>query len=122
LFITADTRPLSGTLQVDWGDYVAKGARTILRGQLIWRPSSLVNFDASYLQNHLHLPGQTFTVRVAQFTLTLALTPNLIWNLTQQYDNVSDEFGVNSRLRWTITLGRDLFVVFNYGADTSEGR
>jgi hypothetical protein len=61
-------------------------------------------------------------VRIAQFTLTLALTPNLIWNLTQQYDNVSDEFGVNSRLRRTITPGRDLFFVFNYGADTSEGR
>jgi hypothetical protein len=28
-----------------------------------------------------------------------------LWNVVTQFDNVSDEFGLNSRLRWTITRG-----------------
>jgi hypothetical protein len=28
-----------------------------------------------------------------------------LWNVVTQFDNVSDEFGLNSRLRWTVTRG-----------------
>jgi hypothetical protein len=50
LLTTAETRPVSGSIHVDWGDYVAKGTRTNLGGQLTWRPSPLVNFTADYSQ------------------------------------------------------------------------
>ena len=32
-----------------------------------------------------------------------------------QYDNVSEEVGVNVRFRWTLTPGTDLFLVYNRG-------
>ncbi len=45
----------------------------------------------------------------------------LSWNLVGQYDNVSNEFGVNSRIRWAVQSGSDLFLVFNHNADTEQG-
>jgi hypothetical protein len=120
--ITAQTRLLSGQLHVDWGGYVAEGTRTSIDVQVTWRPRPLLRLDVEYTQTRLRLPGQQFVVHIAQSTLTLAFTPNLTWNLTNQYDNVSAALGVNSRLRWTLTPGRDVFLIFNYGADTSAGR
>ena len=39
-----------------------------------------------------------------------------------QYDNESDSVGTNARLRWTVTPGSDLFLVFNHNmADTDVG-
>lgn len=37
------------------------------------------------------------------------------------YSNVSNEFGVNSRLRWAVQLGSDVFLVFNHHTDTNHG-
>ena len=45
----------------------------------------------------------------------------LFWNLVGQYDNVSNEFGVNSRIRWAVQSGSDLFLVFIHNADTKQG-
>lgn len=42
-------------------------------------------------------------------------------NPVGQYDNVSHEFGVNSRMRWAVQPGSDLFLVFNHNADTENG-
>ena len=39
-----------------------------------------------------------------------------------QYDNVSDVLGINSRLRWIFTPGRELFIVLNQSFEDTRGK
>ncbi|TKB72321.1 MAG: hypothetical protein E8D46_14360 [Nitrospira sp.] len=89
--------------------------------KLVWRPSPWFNLGAIYSQVRLALPDGKFTVHIGQLNLNMTLTRNLSWNLVGQYDNVSHEFGVNSRMRWAVQPGSDLFLVFNHNADTERG-
>ena len=43
----------------------------------------------------------------------------MIWSNFIQYDNRSDSAGLNSRFRYIIQDGREFFLVFNQGVDTS---
>jgi len=106
-----------------------------------WRVGSTVWFGAFYtgsltqvesfitytlLQGHLQLEVQhendfttlaegDFTQRLWQVTAAYALTPDLIFSSYTQYDSESRNMGSNSRLRWTIRPGNDLFLVWNHG-------
>ncbi|MCK5878364.1 MAG: carbohydrate binding family 9 domain-containing protein [Holophagae bacterium] len=62
-----------------------------------------------------HLPEGNFVKRLWQFKLIYAFTPDLVLSSYTQYDNDSREIGFNNRLRWTLTPGRDIFLVWNYG-------
>ena len=42
-------------------------------------------------------------------------TPDITWSTIVQYDNVSENLGINSRLRWIIEPGNEFFVVLNQG-------
>ena len=42
-----------------------------------------------------------------------AFSPDLVLSVYSQYDSESRDLGLNSRLRWTIQPGRDLFLVWN---------
>ena len=43
------------------------------------------------------------------------------WNNTVQWDNVSDTIGINSRVRWEIKPGDEVFFVVNQGFDAEDG-
>ena len=68
----------------------------------------------------MRLREGTFIVRLASATLKLAFTPDLSWNSVVQYDNLSRQVGLNSRLRYTYRPGSDLYVVVNQGWDDDE--
>ncbi len=53
--------------------------------------------------------------RLWQAQLVFAFSPKLILSTFVQYDNQSQNVGTNTRLRWTIKPGNDLFVVWNRG-------
>jgi hypothetical protein len=59
--------------------------------------------------------------QLVRLKLDLLFTPNITWSTFIQYDNVSDFAGVNSRLRYILQDGREFFIVFNQGIDTSMG-
>jgi hypothetical protein len=44
-----------------------------------------------------------------------AWNPNLVLSSFIQYDTTCQNVGTNSRLRWTIKPGNDLFIVWNRG-------
>jgi len=53
--------------------------------------------------------------------MNVAITPDLVWNTIVQYDNISRQVGLNSRVRWTWRSGDDLFFVVNQGWDYDNG-
>ena len=44
-----------------------------------------------------------------------AWNPELVLSSFIQYDTASESVGTNTRLRWTIRPGNDLFIVWNRG-------
>lgn len=62
-----------------------------------------------------HLDEGDFTLDVGQFKVVYALTPDLILSGNVQYDSESRDVSANTRFRWTIRPGTDLFVVWNRG-------
>ena len=59
------------------------------------------------------LPEGDFVQRLWQLKAVWGLSPNLFVSSFFQYDSESRDLGVNTRLRWTLQPGRDLFVVWN---------
>lgn len=118
---SAKTRSVRGSIDFECCAYLNRGHRMNVDTRLAWRPSAWFNLAAIYSQVRLALPDGKFMVHIGQLNLNMTFTRNLSWNLVGQYDNVSNEFGVNSRMRWAVQPGSDVFLVFNYNADTEYG-
>jgi hypothetical protein len=56
-----------------------------------------------------------FTKRLVRLKLNLGFSSAVNWFNTVQYDNVTDTTSLNSRLRWELTPGREIYFVINQG-------
>ncbi len=118
---TADKRKVSARLTYVWGDFYS-GERDSWEAQLNFQPGPRLFLSTEYRQNDVRLPEGNFVVRLFRVRLDLALNPNLSWFTLVQYDTVSDVLGLNTRIRWIIEPGNDLFLVFNQRwLDEEEG-
>jgi hypothetical protein len=111
---TSVARPVSAGFSLRHGDFYS-GRQTAYRPSFDWRPSRYFSLGAAYELRQVRLREGDFDVHLASLRFNLALTPNLTWNTVVQYDNRSDEVGLNSRIRWTWRPGNDLFLVWNQG-------
>ncbi len=59
------------------------------------------------------LPQGDFIQRLLQWKIFYAFSPDLIVSAFTQYDSESRDLGLNTRLRWTMRPGCDLFLVWN---------
>ena len=118
---TSAARPLGASFRLRLGDYYS-GTRSDYRGELNWRPSRFFTATTAYELRQLRLAEGDFDVRIASAIIKVAFTPDLTWNTVVQYDNISKQVGLNSRIRWTWRPGDDLFFVVNQGWDYDNGR
>jgi Carbohydrate family 9 binding domain-like/Domain of unknown function (DUF5916) len=79
-----------------------------------WRPSERLRFAVSYEVNDVEMPGGDFTTRLSSVRAELSLSATLSWVNLIQYDNISENIGLNSRLHWIPQAGREGFVIFNH--------
>jgi hypothetical protein len=132
LFIGARTgnhRKVSGFFGLNTGPYY-HGERTELRSELDWRPDERLRLGMSYSRNdvdlpdrpvgNVALPNQHFVVRIATIRAQYAFSSRLSWVNLVQYDNVSENLGLNSRLHWIPQAGREGFIVFNHGMTDAD--
>ncbi len=111
---TAGRRRWVAQAEVRWGTFY-DGDLTRVEGRLDLKPSAhlLVGVQGDWSRGEL--PQGRFTAKVLAGRLDLNFTPNLGWSNLVQYDTDSRELGFQSRLRWRMRPGSDLFVVFNRG-------
>ena len=111
---TAPRRRWVACLEARWGSFY-DGDLTRLEGDLVLKPSAhvLVGLGGEWSRGTLR--AGRFTAKVLAGRLELNLSPNLGWASLVQYDSDSRELGFQSRLRFRIRPGSDLFVVFNRG-------
>jgi len=111
---SARKRRVSGILSVTWGDFWSGSAQQI-SGSVVVKLPPRFTFDTKISQTVAKLPQGNFTARVITSTLNYSVSPRLTFSNLIQYDNRSRNLGLQSRLRWTLKPGNDLFISFNQG-------
>ena len=112
---TAEQRPVSVVLSVQDGGFFG-GERLEKFAELQWRQSSHFFLGLSYTENDVELPGGSFTSRLASLRGDVAFDSMWSWSNLVQYDNTAAVFGLNSRLRFMPTAGKEVLLVLNHGA------
>ena len=72
-------------------------------------------------QTFARLPEGNFIARIATSNINYAASPSLSFTNLIQYDNRSRNLGWQSRVRWTLEPGNDLFIAINQGWVQEEG-
>jgi hypothetical protein len=141
LLESSGSRPVKGKLELTSGEYY-DGRLNRIVAALELRPSKHVFTSLEWDQGDARLPardgpvctalpppfpapdpcapifvpyGGDFTRRLVRLKFNVAFNTAVSWVNTLQYDNLTDTMGLNSRLRWEVTPGRDFFFVVNHG-------
>ena len=99
-------------LEMETGDFF-DGSRDELGVELKWKPSPRFNASINYRTNKVQIPGGKFTARVMSFKSQFAFNSQWSFVPLLQFDNVSEELGINLRLRYHPSRGSDMYVVWS---------
>lgn len=111
---SASKRRLSGSVNLNWGDYWSGSAEQVSTS-LTYKLPPWFTFTLSANQTFARLPEGDFTARIYTSTVNYSFSPQLSLSNLIQFDNRSRNLGWQGRLRWTPVPGRDLFLVFSQG-------
>ncbi len=112
---TSGHRPLQFGATTWFGSFY-DGHLTQWQNYLKWTsPKGRVQLEADTENDFGRLPEGNFVQRLWQLQGAYAWTPNLVLTSFVQYDTESQNIGTNTRFRWTIKPGNDLFIVWNRG-------
>jgi hypothetical protein len=110
---TSPHRPLQFGSTTWFGEFY-DGHLVQQQNYLKWTSSKgRVQLEVSTENDFAHMPGGNFVLKLWQFQGAYAWNPNLVLTSFVQYDTESENVGTNTRLRWTIKPGNDLFIVWN---------
>jgi hypothetical protein len=120
---SAAKRRLSGSVNLIFGDYWSGRADQVTTS-LTYKLPPWFTFTFSANQTFAHLPQGDFIARIFTSTVNYAVSPYLSFSNLIQFDNRSRNLGWQSRVRWTLQPGRDLFFAFSQGwiQDPTGGR
>ena len=111
-FDTAPRRLFRFGSTIVFGEFY-RGERELYSVNATLLPSKYIGLQAAYGINEVRLPEGSFDTQLSSLRLQVNFKPDVTWATFVQYDNVSDTYGYNSRLRWQLKPGTDLLLVFN---------
>jgi len=97
-----------------WGGFYAGNRRQLELG-LTLKPNTHVALSLRTERNDVSLPEGSFFTQIVTVRADYNFTPNVSWANLAQYDNESQIAGLQSRFRWILRPGNDLFIVLNRG-------
>ena len=112
--MTAARRRLSGSVSVGSGSYWSGRAEQVTASLSFKLPPRFIA-SVSTNQTFARLPQGNFVARIFTSNIGFTASPALSFSNLIQYDNRSRNLGWQSRIRWTLRPGNDLFVAFNQG-------
>jgi hypothetical protein len=110
---TAGQLAFSGGVTATVGDFY-DGKRTGIASTFNWNQSRYFRLGLTHDWNSISLPQGDFITRLSTLTTQTAFSSTLFWVNLFQYDNVSEEIGLNTRLQWIPKAGQEGFIVLNY--------
>ena len=111
---TGMQRPVRVVLSVQGGGFFG-GDRLEKVVELQWRQSAYFFMGLGFTENVVDLPSGSFTSHLASLRTDVAFNSQWSWSNFAQYDNTSDAFGINSRLRYEPEAGQEMMLVLNHG-------
>jgi hypothetical protein len=111
---TADKRPWVAQLEYTWGAFYS-GTRRELQLGFTLKPSTHVAAAIEIERNDITLREGSFRTQVVTVRGDYNFSPDVSWANLVQYDNESRLLGVQSRFRWILRPGNDIFLVLNRG-------
>ena len=121
-FETALNRPLSFKVKAEHGSFYSGGSEEF-SPQFTWRKDEHLTASFELQQYWVRVREGSFRTRLALYRLDYAFSPNVSFANFVQYDTDTRNVGLQSRLRWLIQPGNELFLVVNHAwQDTSLDR
>jgi hypothetical protein len=111
---TANKRPWVVSFGGEWGDFF-NGTRRDIGIELTLKPSDHMLVGLRAERNDLSLEQGDFFIQLFSLQADYNFSPNVSWENLVQYDNESRMLGLQSRFRWILKPGNDLFLVMNRG-------
>jgi hypothetical protein len=118
-FNTANQRRYSGGLRLTRGDFY-DGERNNINASVQWNHSRFFLTSLNFDWNDIELPQGDFTTRLVSLNAQVAFSSQLFWVSLLQYDNVSEELGINTRVQWVPKAGQEGFIVLNYNLQDKD--
>jgi len=97
-----------------WGSFYSGHRRQIGLG-ITLKPSTHFALGLETERNDIRLREGKFYTQLLSLRSDFNFSPNLSWANLVQYDNESRMLGFQSRFRWILKPGNDLFLVLNRG-------
>ncbi len=118
---TSEWRKWVLDIHYEGGDFF-DGKRDEVALTMSWKPSPRFNIQSRLSTNDVRLPGRDFTARLMRIKTQFAFNSRWSWTALAQFDNVSNQLGLDTRLRWIPRAGQDLFIVYNRGLVRDENK
>jgi hypothetical protein len=112
-FRSSESRPLAFEVEVASGGFFS-GTRRQMNSGITWRRNEHLTTSFQLERNWVALDQGSFNATIVQYRLDYSLTPRVTLSNFVQYDTESGNIGLQSRFRWTLRPGNDLFVVLNH--------
>jgi hypothetical protein len=110
---TANRRVIAVAPAIEWGGFYGGSRRQVnFDAVLRLRPGVIMYLANEW--NTVRLPQGSFQARVHRFSPELQFNQWISWVNTVQYDSVSSVLGWQSRFRWIIVPGTDLYFVYTH--------
>jgi hypothetical protein len=82
---------------------------------LTWKPDAHLRLEIRTERNDVELPEGEFQTSIYELRADTNFSPDVSWANLVQYDTDSGLLGFQSRFRWILKPGNDLFLVYNRG-------
>lgn len=110
---TASKRIIALEPEVEWGTFLS-GHRTEVVSGVGIRPRPGVTINLAYEWNDVDLAEGSFQTRLYRVVADTQFSPFMYLVNNVQYDSVSRVLGWQSRFRWIVKPGNDIFVVYTH--------
>ena len=111
---TAPSRGWYAYAGTNFGGY-PNGNKLGVNGKLGWIPSPSFSVNVGADVDWFELEGGEFETLILNSSVRLTPTEKISLSSRVQFDTVSGQMGLNSRLRWMVTPASDIYLVFNQG-------
>jgi hypothetical protein len=110
---TASKRIIALEPEIEWGTFLS-GHRTEVVSGVGIRPRPGVTINLAYEWNDVDLAEGSFQTRLYRVVADTQFSPFMYLVNNVQYDSVSRVLGWQSRFRWIVKPGNDIFVVYTH--------
>ena len=110
---SASFRRISGSIEYEAGGFWTGNISSLVLDLTI-RPVPGINLGSQYRHAKVTAENSGFDTNLFQIDLGLDFTPDISLSSNIQFDDVTEVLGTNTRFRWILTPGTDIFFVYNH--------